>query len=56
MANLLSKPDGEVTYEPENLGENQNNSIITAYRKNLETKINYEKKFWPFASNVGEYD
>lgn len=42
MANLLSKPHSEVTYEPENLGDNHLDLIIGAYRKNLQIKIQYE--------------
>ena len=54
MANLLQKPHSEVTYEPENLGDNQMNSIIMAYRRNLKIKTDYETKFWTESAMGGE--
>ena len=55
MANLLM-PHDEVTYNPENLGEYMNNSIIKAYRNNLEIKMKYEKKFWPDTSRNRSFE
>ena len=51
MANLLSKHHTEVTYEPENLGDNSLELIINAYRKNLKIKTVYENKLWKFDSS-----